>query len=124
MPKLTQLRGTLAPLKSRIGWLNEDAGQASRARDAVNPDRGWYKTADWQRLRWRVLVRDLFTCAFCGKVEGVTRNLVADHKVPHRFNAALFWDDENLQTLCKPCHDSTKQRIERGGAKSPPPPSP
>ena len=123
MGKLTQLRSPLTYLKPRIGWL-DDAAAASRARDQALPDRGWYKTAEWQRLRWRILVRDMFTCAFCGRVEGQTKNLVADHKVRHRFNAQLFWDEANLQTLCKPCHDSVKQRMEKGGAESPKPSKP
>jgi len=64
-----------------------------------------------------VLVRDCFTCRMpgCGKVEGDTSQLVADHRRPHRGDERLFWDERNLQCLCKPCHDSTKQRQERRG---------
>lgn len=40
---------------------------------------------------------------------------VVDHKVPHRGDSALFWDRDNWQSLCKPCHDGWKQRQERGG---------
>ncbi|WP_312009777.1 HNH endonuclease [Bradyrhizobium australafricanum] len=39
---------------------------------------------------------------------------VADHIKPHRGNAELFFDPNNLQSLCAACHDSTKQRIELG----------
>jgi 5-methylcytosine-specific restriction enzyme A len=77
------------------------------------PWRAWYSTARWQRLRWSVLVRDLFTCAYCARIEAQTRLLVADHKKAHRGNPDLFWDKTNLQCLCKACHDSTKQREER-----------
>lgn len=62
-----------------------------------------------------VLVRDLFTCQRCGVIEADTSQLVADHKRPHRGVEALFWDITNLWTLCKPCHDSWKQREERRG---------
>lgn len=76
--------------------------------------RKWYKTARWQKLRMAVLVRDLFTCQRpgCGRIEPDTSKLVADHRRPHRGSEALFWDADNLQCLCKPCHDSWKQRAE------------
>lgn len=73
----------------------------------------WYKTARWQRLRWLVLVRDMFTCRKCRRIESDTSKLVADHIEPHRGNEALFWDETNLQCLCKVCHDKTKQAEEQ-----------
>lgn len=83
------------------------------SRDAL-PWRRWYKTARWQRLRWSVLVRDLFTCRRCGLVEADTSKLVADHRTPHRGNEMLFWDQGNIQCLCKTCHDTVKQAEEQG----------
>jgi hypothetical protein len=29
----------------------------------------------------------------------------------------LFWDEQNLQCLCKPCHDRLKQKEERAQAR-------
>lgn len=75
------------------------------------PYRQWYKTKRWQSLRWSVLVRDNFTCQMCGKLEPNTSQLVADHTEPHRGDQAKFWGGA-LKTLCKPCHDSLKQRQE------------
>lgn len=43
------------------------------------------------------------------------RRLVVDHVVPHRGDEALFFDPENLQTLCLDDHDQNKQRFERNG---------
>jgi hypothetical protein len=40
---------------------------------------------------------------------------VVDHKIPHRGNEVLFWDQGNWQTLCKLCHDSAKQIKENSG---------
>jgi 5-methylcytosine-specific restriction protein A len=74
-----------------------------------------YRTKTWQRLRLAILTRDLFTCQMCGKVEGNTSQLVADHKTAHKGNLGLFWDEANIWTLCKPCHDSAKQSEERIG---------
>lgn len=114
--RLSKLRDGMHRMPPAVRYLSADKAAASRQRDAVHQWRSWYKTARWQRLRWSVLVRDLFTCAMCGRVEADTSKLVADHRMPHRGNEALFWAEGNLQCLCKPCHDSLKQRIERGSS--------
>lgn len=72
----------------------------------------WYRTARWQRLRWSVLVRDLFTCQYCWLLISDTSQLVCDHVYPHRGNEDAFWAGP-FQCLCKTCHDSTKKREER-----------
>jgi len=41
---------------------------------------------------------------------------VVDHIQPHRGDMALFWNRDNWQSLCKQCHDSHKQRLEKSGA--------
>ncbi|TCD04266.1 HNH endonuclease [Erythrobacteraceae bacterium CFH 75059] len=91
--------------------------QTTHERDAYRNDqpwRKWYNTARWRRLRWSVLVRDRFTCQLCGRLEGDTARLVADHTRPHRGDERLFWDEYNLQCLCAPCHSGVKQRQEQG----------
>lgn len=60
--------------------------------------------------------RDLKAVGRAELVQGRAPELVADHKTPHRGDVALFWDEQNLQCLCKPCHDRDKQRAERGGS--------
>ena len=117
MGKLRQLRGTLPVLKPRVSFLNDDKAAVSRARDRQHEFRSWYKTQRWRKKRWGILVRDLFTCQMCSRVEAVTALLVADHKTPHRGDEVLFWDERNLWCLCKPCHDSAKQREERAAAR-------
>jgi 5-methylcytosine-specific restriction endonuclease McrA len=119
MGRLRRLPGRLGQLAPTLGRAATDAGQAGgpgrdRVRDAAAPWRRWYKTARWQRLRWSVLVRAVFTCAACQRVEGNTALLVADHIEPHRGDEAKFWNEANLQCLCKACHDGAKQREEWG----------
>ena len=78
-------------------------GQGPTPREAAaaaRPDatqRGY--GAKWRKLSkaWR---RDHPLCAKCGRP-----GQVVDHIQPHRGDPALFWDRDNLQTLCKPCHD-------------------
>lgn len=100
---------TLAPRLARV----EAVVDRSAQRDRDVAWRKWYKTARWQRLRWAVLLRDLFTCQRCKRLEVDTSQLVGDHIAPHRGDEVLFWDADNVQCLCKTCHDSDKQREER-----------
>jgi len=109
MGRLTHLRAPLASMPPLICRPVDVEGHGSE------PWRNWYKLARWKRLRIATFVRDLFTCQMpgCGHVEGNTALLVCDHKIPHRGDERLFWDPLNVQTLCKPCHDSRKQAAER-----------
>ena len=59
-----------------------------------------YNTTRWQKLR-RVVIAAHPVCQVCGK-EVAT---VVDHIKPHRGDPELFFTPENLQALCKPCHD-------------------
>lgn len=68
----------------------------------------------WQRARAAYLRKH----PLCKHHEArglVVAATVVDHIVPHRRDMALFWDSGNWQPLCAPCHDSWKQRQERGG---------
>lgn len=117
MSKLTALKPVLKPLSSRVSKLGayENEQQRSRQRDDSQAYRKWYKTARWQKLRMEVLTRDLFTCQMveCGKIKFDTSKLVCDHVKAHRGSEALFWDERNLQCICKDCHDKIKQREEQ-----------
>lgn len=86
--------------------------EPARAETSRNPLRHLYGTAAWRRLSWEVRLAAAFTCARCGAVEGRKGQTVADHRIPHCGNLALFWDRTNLQCLCKPCHDAAKQAEE------------
>lgn len=105
---------------------------SERARDAAAPWRAWEKTAEWQRLRWEILIRDDFVCRICGAehamtaecrllksigradlVKGKAPDRIADHRTPHKGDETLFRDRDNLQCLCKGCHDRVKQAEDR-----------
>lgn len=114
MGRLQQLKPRLTGPRPRLSSPTSEADRLAK-RDQTVEWRKWYKTARWQRLRWDVLVRDQFTCRRCHRIEGTTSLLVADHRIPHRGDPDLFWSAENLQCLCKTCHDSAKQAEERRG---------
>lgn len=110
MGRLKSLPPRLPALPSRLPSTRDTYGH-SRTEEHW---RGWYNLKRWRELRMRVFVRDLFTCQAvgCGKIERDTSQLVGDHIREHRGDPALFWDETNVQTLCKPCHDSLKQAEE------------
>ncbi|WP_449375914.1 HNH endonuclease [Bosea thiooxidans] len=53
-------------------------------------------------------------CEYCLACDEVTEATVADHVKPHRGDEALFWDPDNLQSLCGSCHSRHKQAEEHG----------
>lgn len=75
--------------------------------------RRWYSTARWQRIRARQLQREPL-CRFCQQKGRITAATVCDHVTPHKGNKAIFWGGP-FQSLCAPCHNGTKQQIERLG---------
>ncbi len=88
---------------------SSDAGRTS------SEARKWYKRTAWhgkngRRLRQLALEP---VCRMCPEWSKQAAT-VADHVIPHRGDHALFWFGE-LQSLCKLCHDSKKQRMERRG---------
>jgi 5-methylcytosine-specific restriction endonuclease McrA len=110
MARLRTLKPLVREMSPKLRTQSVDFDQGRRQIEW----RKWYNLARWKRLRWQTLVRDLFTCQMCNRIEGDTSLLVCDHKEPHRGDPDLFWDPENLQCLCKPCHDKDKQRAEQG----------
>lgn len=73
----------------------------------------WYKTARWQKLRARFLYHNPL-CVMCSAEGRTTVATICDHKERHGGDEAKFWTGP-FQSLCKPHHDSDKQRIEKGG---------
>ncbi len=116
MGRLTTVSHTLAITSNGKLSTQPEQGQSREAyRDNAEPWRKWYKLKRWYTLRWAVLTRDLFTCQWqgCGQCHGNTANLVAHHKIRHRGQPELFWDDKNIMTVCKQCHDGPIKKLER-----------
>jgi 5-methylcytosine-specific restriction protein A len=110
MSRLSHLQPAIGSLAPRLARATDNHGHSRTA----EPWRKWYSTAAWQALRLATFDRDGYRCQWkdCGRLAPAPR-LVADHRTPHRGDPRLFWDPENLQTLCKPCHDTRKQAAER-----------
>jgi 5-methylcytosine-specific restriction protein A len=86
--------------------VNRENFDAQRQSD---PIRKLYKTATWRATRLAILFRDP-VCKVCQKAAST----VADHIIAARRYIAqnagdpcgLFFDENNLQGVCKACHDA------------------
>lgn len=54
-------------------------------------------------------------CVMCLNQGHEVASEITDHIIPHKGDKQLFWDESNWQALCKRCHDSIKQTIEKSG---------
>jgi 5-methylcytosine-specific restriction endonuclease McrA len=76
----------------------------------------FYDSIRWRKIRGQVLSEEPL-CRFCHDLYGRdTQANVVDHIVPHRGNYVLFFDRNNMQSLCESCHNGLKQAMEKGGA--------
>lgn len=101
--------GALAKVGSLCDAHRSQANRELDDRRGTAHERGY--TAAWRaaRSRWLMEHPVCATCLFEGRVVPA---LVVDHIRPHRGNYQLFWDIENWQSLCKPCHDRKTARGE------------
>lgn len=67
----------------------------------------------WQRVRL-VYLADHPWCRTCLDRGLYVAADVVDHIRPHKGDVNLFWNVDNWQSLCKPCHDR-KTAIQDGG---------
>ena len=77
-----------------------------------------YQTKAW-KLRRKAQLAQHPLCQQCRDAhQRVTQASIAHHVVPHNGDLNLFYRGE-LVSLCKQCHDSDAQRLEKGGAVRP-----
>jgi 5-methylcytosine-specific restriction protein A len=63
----------------------------------------YYQGGGTYGRRWRI-ARAAFLSehSFCVQCDYLAN--VVDHRVPHRGNRDLFWDQSNWQPMCRSCH--------------------
>lgn len=91
-PELTE--GGYCPVHQK----DKESNRSSR------PYKKLYKSTRWQQLRKHVLNQQPL-CVECLKSKRITPATVVDHIKPHKGDEMLFYDINNLQSLCKSCHD-------------------
>ena len=72
-----------------------------------------YNTKKWREARLEYLKRNPLCVRHLKQNKNVAANVV-DHDKPHKGDIKLFWDKDNWQSLCIPCHN-TKTALEDGG---------
>src|SRR5262245_47771108 len=90
---------------------------ASHAREIKNnrPDAQWYTHARWRRRRVQQLQGQPL-CGWCHDRGYIVAATVVHHVEPHRGDRMKFWNGP-LVSLCKRCHDSDAQSLERTGRR-------
>lgn len=66
----------------------------------------------WRKARNRFLKKHPL-CVRCLVEQKLVKATVVDHKIPHRGDKILFWDESNWQALCKQCHDRKTMTEDR-----------
>lgn len=114
MARLRMVKPQLRTIAPAVKIADRQAPAGSWQREHAD-ERAFLKTAEWQRLRWAVLLRDGFTCQWpgCGALWAHDPSrLVADHILPVRVAPDRKWDITNLECLCAECHSGPKQAQE------------
>lgn len=73
-----------------------------------------YDAQAWRKLR-RAHLSIEPCCIMCDAIGLTVIANIVDHITPHKGDTTLFYSNSNLQSLCKPCHDSTKKLLETRG---------
>jgi 5-methylcytosine-specific restriction protein A len=95
---------TSPPVHRPHGWQSSTERRAQYNRDHADERGGAVYTYRWQKLR-KVFLAVNPLCVECQRPA-----TVVDHRTPHRGDQMLMWQWDNLQPMCKPCHDSKTAR--------------
>jgi len=87
------------------GYCDKHKPQVLKQQNSERPsanERGY--TYRWHKVS-RLYLQANPLCAECLKEGRTTAASVVDHIKPHKGNQALFWDENNWQSMCRPHHD-------------------
>lgn len=93
--------------------MSELIDKAKRSKKQTERDNR-YKNSRWWKLRLRVLERDHFECQVCASVGGYSRAAEVHHILPAESFRHLFYQEDNLVSLCRDCHDTVHNRGYNG----------
>lgn len=101
--------GRLTTLKPRVGIA--PTSRLAEAKVQVGHERT-ITGSKWRTIRKRILTRDCGMCQACARAERFSLACDVDHVVPI-WEGGSEEDDDNLQSLCDPCHKA-KTAAEAG----------
>jgi 5-methylcytosine-specific restriction protein A len=81
---------------------NHKKEPASPFSNAIRFNNELYHTAQWKNLRVKIL-KEQPNCFKCG-ISGSEAKLEVHHIIPPRGNKELFFDENNLVSVCPVCH--------------------
>lgn len=94
------IRGERNGMAGRTGESNPNF------KDGSSPERQrLYANAEWKAFLRRIYARDLYRCTRCGSPKKGRRSLHAHHIKPWAGNPTLRFDESNVVTLCRKCHE-------------------
>jgi 5-methylcytosine-specific restriction endonuclease McrA len=70
----------------------------------VDPYKKFYRSWEWYKIRYAVLLKYGRRCMCCGATPGRGVRMTVDHIKPVRLFWALRLDPNNLQVLCEACN--------------------
>lgn len=80
-----------------------------------NSGKSFFNSAQWHRLRFHALVRDMFRCVICGTDISGMRRARVDHIKPRSTHPEIAYDLDNLRSLCADCdNQSHREKNMRG----------
>lgn len=94
LPHLTESK-----IKDRRNW----QGNARKSSRFVRGD-NFLKSAEWRRLRYKVLVDRGARCECCGASANSGATINVDHIKPRKLFPELALEESNLQILCGACN--------------------
>ena len=94
-----------------MAWIPGRKKRVEKRTQREKPHAEMYHTTAWKQLREAHRTSEPL-CRECAK-HGVIRPMSdVDHIVPHRGDWVRFMDADNLQSLCKKCHNEKTGRGE------------
>lgn len=67
--------------------------------------KGFYRTYTWKKKRMQILERDRHACQECRKQGRYTEAALVHHIKHLQDEPALALTDDNLESVCKECHE-------------------
>ena len=105
-------------------WLHTPVGLVAGANQRSSEAESYrvlYASKHWKTLRRQALTRDAYQCQHSGcgahlqSVRDHPRSAVVHHLKPHKGDLGLFFDLDNLQSVCWSCHSGDIQSTEALG---------